>query len=487
MKTALIEEGNMNKYLAIDFGASSGRHIIGTKENGKIVLKEVHRFDNGPKKKNGHLCWDTEYLFNEIKKGLKKCGEAGEKPDFLGIDTWGVDFVLLDKDGQVLGDPVSYRDSRTKGMDEEVYKIIPEEKLYERTGIQYAIFNTIYQLMAIKKNDPEIMEKAETCLMLPDYFQYLLTGVAMSEYTEATTSNLVDPKTCQWDYELIEKLGFKKSLFKELVMPGTVVGPLKKELKEELGFDCTVIKAASHDTASAVMSVPTTDEKDNLYISSGTWSLMGVENREAICTPESHAANLTNEGGYEYRYRFLKNIMGLWIIQQVRHETGDKYNWDELSKMAYSKLDFPSRINVDDNCFLAPENMTEEIKAFCGRTGQKVPEGLDEVASVVYQSLADAYGRTITEIEDIVGRNFSAIHIVGGGSMNPFLNSLTARRTGRRVVAGPGEATAIGNIVAQMIKGGDFKDLNEARKCIYDSFGVKEYPADGEIIAGGKL
>ncbi len=477
----------MNRYLAIDFGASSGRHIIGTKENGKIVLKEIHRFDNGPKKRNGHLCWDLPYLFGEIKAGLKKCAEAGEKPDFLGIDTWGVDFVLLDKDGNLLGDTVSYRDSRTKGMDEEVYKIIPEKELYARTGIQKAIFNTIYQLMAIKKNEPEIMEKAETLLMLPDYFQYLLTGVAMSEYTEASTSNLVDPKTFQWDYELIEKLGFKKSIFKELKMPGTVVGSLKKEIQEEVGFDCTVIKAASHDTASAVMSVPTTDEKDNLYISSGTWSLMGVENREAICTPESQKANLTNEGGYDHRYRFLKNIMGLWMIQQVRHETGDRYSWDELSKMAYSKLDFPSRVNVDDDCFLAPENMTDEIRAYCEKTGQKVPDGIDEVASVVYQSLVDAYGRTIHEIEEIVGRNFKSIHIVGGGSMNPFINSLTARKTDRTVIAGPGEATGIGNIVAQMIHAGDFSDLMEARSCIYESFGVQEYPSDGEIIARGKL
>ncbi len=475
------------KYLAIDFGASSGRHIIGTKEEGKIVLKEMHRFDNGPKKKNGHLCWDLDYLFNEIKKGLKKCAENGEKPDFLGIDTWGVDFVLLDKDGNLLGDTVSYRDSRTKGMDEEVYKIIPEKELYARTGIQKAIFNTIYQLMAIKKQDPEIMEKADTLLMLPDYFQYLLTGVKMSEYTDASTSNLVDPKTFQWDYELIEKLGFKKSIFKELVMPGTVVGSLKKEIQDEVGFDCKVIKAASHDTASAVMSVPSTDEKDNLYISSGTWSLMGVENKEAICTPESQKANLTNEGGYDHRYRFLKNIMGLWMIQQVRHETNDAYSWDELSKMAYSKLDFPSRVNVDDDCFLAPENMTEEIKAYCERTGQKVPGSLDEVASVVYQSLVDAYGRTIHEIEEIVGRNFKNIHIVGGGSMNPFINSLTARKTERNVVAGPGEATAIGNITAQMIYAGEFKDLMDARKCIYDSFGVQEYPAGGQIIARGKL
>ena len=477
----------MNKYLAIDFGASSGRHIIGKLDNGKITLEEIHRFDNGPKKKNGHLCWDVDYLFGEIVKGLKKCKETGNIPDYLAIDTWGVDFVLLDKEGKLLGDTVSYRDSRTKGMDEEVYKIIPEKELYAKTGIQYAIFNTIYQLMAIKKTQPELLEKAETLLMLPDYFQYLLTGVPMSEYTEASTSNLVSPTTHQWDYEIIEKLGFKKSIFQELKMPGTIVGHLSKEIQEEVGFDCVVVKAASHDTASAVMSVPILKEDDNLYISSGTWSLMGVENMEAICTPESQKANFTNEGGYDYRFRYLKNIMGLWMIQSVRHETNDAYSWDELSKMAYANLDFPSRVNVDDNCFLAPENMTEEIRDYCRRTGQQVPEKLEQVASVVYQSLVDAYARTIDELEDLSGRSFRDIHIVGGGSMNPFINSLTARKTGKTVVAGPGEATGIGNIVAQMIQAGDFKSLQEARKCIFESFGVQKYEPDGEIIARGKL
>lgn len=475
------------KYLAIDFGASSGRHIIGSLENGKMVLKEMHRFDNGPKKVDGHLCWDLDYLFGEIITGLKKCKEAGEIPDYLGIDTWGVDYVLLDDDGKILGSTYAYRDSRTKGMDDEVYKIIPEKELYARTGIQKASFNTIYQLMAVKMQEPENMEKAKYYQNLPDFFEYRLTGVAMNEYTEATTTQLVSPTTFDWDYELIEKLGYKKELFQKLQKPGTVRGHFTKAIQDEVGFDCEVILAPSHDTASAVLSVPIREDLDNLYISSGTWSLMGIENKEAICTPKSQEYNFTNEGGYDYRFRYLRNIMGLWMIQQVRHETGDAYSWDQLAKEAYKEIDFPSRVDVDDECFLAPENMTEEIKDYCRRTDQKVPEGIGQVASVVYQSLVDDYVKTTEQLEEMAGRKFNSIHIVGGGSMNPFINSLVAKKSGRTVVAGPGEATAIGNIACQMIRSGDFKDLADARNHIYDSFGVREYKPEDDIIAAGKL
>ncbi|MCR4907384.1 MAG: rhamnulokinase [Lachnospiraceae bacterium] len=476
-----------NKYLAIDFGASSGRLIISSVVNGKIVLKEMHRFDNGPKKVNGHLCWDIDALFNEVKTGLKKCGEAGEIPDYLGVDTWGVDYVLLDKEGKILGPTYSYRDHRTKGMDEEVYKIIPEKELYARTGIQKAIFNTVYQLMAVKLQEPENMEKAETFLHLPDYFEYLLTGIAKNEYTEATTGNLVNPKTHDWDYELIEMLGFNKAMFKPLQKPGTVLGHFKQELIDEVGFDCEVVMVGSHDTASAVLSVPILEDLDNLYISSGTWSLMGIENKEAILTPESQRFNLTNEGGYDYRFRYLKNIMGLWMIQQVRHETGDAYTWDQLAKEACRNLDFPSRVNVDDDCFLAPDNMTKAIQDYCRDRAMQVPESIGEIASVVYQSLVEDYSRTVDVLEEMAGRRFNTIHIVGGGSMNPFINGLTARRTGRTVVAGPGEATAIGNVAAQMIYAGEFEGLKEVRKCIYESFGVREYKPEDELIAAGKL
>ncbi|MDD3402609.1 MAG: rhamnulokinase [Hespellia sp.] len=463
-------------YLAVDIGASSGRHILGSVENGRIVLEEIYRFENGMDKADGHLCWDTERLFREIKAGIAKCKEIGKIPESMGIDTWAVDYVLLDQNDQVLGHSYGYRDSRTKGMDEEVYKIIPLAELYGRAGIQKQIFNTIYQLMAVKMQEPENMQKAKTLLMLPDYFQFLLTGNKVSEYTNATSGQLVDPKTNDWDYELIERLGFKKEMFVPLSTPGTIVGSFTKEIEAEVGFSCNVVLPATHDTASAVMSVPTLCD-ECLYISSGTWSLMGIENKEVIATKESMAANFTNEGGYDYRFRFLKNIMGLWMIQSVRHELDDAYSFAQLCELAEEVKTFPSRVDVNDDCFLAPANMTEEIKDYCRRTKQQVPETIGEIATVIYQSLAESYAETVKEIEQISGKKFEAIHIVGGGSNAAYLNELTAEKSGLTVYAGPGEATAIGNLTAQMIKAGEFHNLQEARICIFESFGVKKYEA----------
>jgi len=463
-----------NYYLAVDIGASSGRHMLGSVEDGKIRLEEIHRFENGMVKKDGHLCWDTEHLFAEIMAGIKKCREIGKIPVSVGIDTWAVDYVLLDKDDQVLGNTYGYRDSRTKGMDEEVYKIIPLEKLYERTGIQKQIFNTIYQLMAVKQQEPELMEQAEDFIMLPDYFHFLLTGNKVNDYTNATSGQLVSPETKDWDYDLIESLGYKKSMFKPLSMPGTTVGTFSKEIEEEVGFSCEVVLPATHDTASAVMAVPTL-RHECLYISSGTWSLMGIESEKAICTKESMEKNFTNEGGYEYRFRFLKNIMGLWMIQSVRHELDDAYSFAQLCDMAVEEQDFPSRVDVNADCFLAPENMTEAIRSYCRNTDQKVPETTGQIATVIYQSLAESYAETVAEIEQITGQEFGAIHIVGGGSNADYLNRLTARKSGKTVYAGPGEATAIGNLAAQMIKSGEFAGLMEVRKCIYDSFGIETY------------
>lgn len=461
-------------YLAIDIGASSGRHILGSLVDGKIQLEEIYRFENGMEKKDGHLCWNVPHLFGEIKEGLKACKAAGKIPVSMGIDTWGVDYVLLDKDDQVIGNTYGYRDSRTKGMDEEVYKLIPEKELYARTGIQKQIFNTIYQLMAVKMQEPENMEAAETLLMIPDYFHFLLTGNKVSEYTEATTGQLVDPVTKQWDYELIERLGFKRSIFLPLQMPGTVVGRFSEEVEAEVGFSCEVILPATHDTGSAVISVPALTD-DCMYISSGTWSLMGIENMEAICTPESMERNFTNEGGYDYRFRYLKNIMGLWMIQSVRNELNKAYSFAQLCEMAEEEVNFASRVDVNDDVFLAPENMTQAIKDYCRNAGCEVPETVGQIATVIYQSLAECYAETVKEIEAITGRYFPAINIVGGGSNAAYLNQLTADKSGRVVYAGPGEATAIGNLAVQMIKDGKFAGLAEVRKCIYDSFGVEKY------------
>ena len=463
-------------YLAVDIGASSGRLILGHLENGKMELEEVHRFENGMVKKDGELCWEFDRLFQEIKNGLKKCKEIGKIPVSMGVDTWGVDFVLMDKDDKVLGNTVGYRDHRNEGMDEEVYKTISLEDLYARTGIQKAIFNTVYQLMAVKTKHPEYLEQAETMLHVPDYFHYLLTGKKTCEYTEATTGQLVNAETKDWDYELIDKLGYPRKMFQKLIMPGTSVGHFTEEVKAEVWFDVEVVAPATHDTGSAVLAVPANDD-DFIYISSGTWSLMGIEREKADCSKKSCEMNFTNEGGYAGRFRYLKNIMGLWMIQSVRHEYDDKYGFAEICQMAEEAKDFPSRVDANDECFLSPESMIEEVKDYCRRTGQKVPETLGEIATVIYTSLAECYAKTAKELEEMTGRTFSRIHVVGGGSNAGYLNELTARATGKEVHAGPGEATAIGNITAQMLKAEEFKSIEEARTTIHESFGIKVYQA----------
>ena len=460
-------------YLAVDIGASSGRHMLASMKDGKMQLEEVYRFPNGMDNKNGTLCWDVDRLITEIKNGLKKCKEIGKIPVSMGIDTWGVDYVLLDKDDNVLGDTVGYRDSRTEGMDEKVYEVIPQDDLYARTGIQKQIFNTIYQLMAVKQSHPEYLEQAETILMIPDYFNFLLTGVKMNEYTEATTGQLISPKTNDWDYEMIDMLGYNSKMFRPVSMPGTVVGDFTEEVQKEVGFNCTVVLPATHDTGSAVLAVPTNDD-DAVYISSGTWSLMGIERKEADCSMESMKANFTNEGGYDHRFRYLKNIMGLWMIQSVKKEFTEDLSFAEICEMA-SKETIPSIVDCNDDCFLAPESMIEAVQKFCRDTDQPVPETVGEISSVIYNSLAKCYGDTVEEIEAITGKKYSTIYVVGGGSNAGYLNELTAKYTGRKVSAGPSEATAIGNIIVQMLHDGVFESLPEARTCVKESFDVKMY------------
>ena len=460
-------------YLAVDIGASSGRHMLASMKDGKMQLEEVYRFPNGMDNKNGTLCWDVERLITEIKNGLKKCKEIGKIPVSMGIDTWGVDYVLLDKDDNILGDTAGYRDSRTEGMDEKVYEVIPQDDLYARTGIQKQIFNTIYQLMAVKQSHPEYLEQAETILMIPDYFNFLLTGVKKNEYTEATTGQLISPKTNDWDYELIDMLGYNSRMFLPVSMPGTVVGDFTEEVQKEVGFNCTVVLPATHDTGSAVLAVPTNDD-DAVYISSGTWSLMGIERKEADCSMESMKANFTNEGGYDHRFRYLKNIMGLWMIQSVKKEFTEDLSFAEICEMA-SKETISSIVDCNDDCFLAPKSMIEAVQKFCRDTDQQVPETVGEISSVIYNSRAKCYGDTVEEIEAITGKKYSTIYVVGGGSNAGYLNELTAKYTGRKVSAGPSEATAIGNIIVQMLHDGVFASLPEARTCVKESFDVKMY------------
>ena len=460
-------------YLAVDIGASSGRHMLASMKDGKMQQEEVYRFANGMDNKNGTVCWDVDRLITENKNGLKKCKEIGKIPVSMGIDTWGVDYVLLDKDDNILGDTVGYRDSRTEGMDEKVYEVIPQDDLYARTGIQKQIFNTIYQLMSVKESHPEYLEQAETILMIPDYFNFLLTGVKMNEYTEATTGQLISPKTNDWDYELIDMLGYNSKMFRPVSMPGTVVGDFTENVQKEVGFNCTVVLPATHDTGSAVLAVPTNDD-DAVYISSGTWSLMGIERKEADCSMESMKANFTNEGGYDHRFRYLKNIMGLWMIQSVKKEFTEDLSFAEICEMA-SKETIPSIVDCNDDCFLAPESMIEAVQKFCRDTDQPVPETVGEISSVIYNSLAKCYGDTVEEIEAITGKKYSTIYVVGGGSNAGYLNELTAKYTGRKVSAGPSEATAIGDIIVQMLHDGVFASLPEARTCVKESFDVKMY------------
>ncbi len=440
-------------------------------------MEEIHRFPNRMFEKDGELCWDVEQLFREIKAGMRACADAGKIPVSMGIDTWGVDFVLLDANGERMGNAVAYRDKRTDGVDKWVYQIVPEQELYRRTGIQKQNFNTIYQLMALQRKRRKELEQAKALLMIPDYFHYLLTGIMASEYTIATTSQLINPETKQWDRELIEALGFDGKIFKEIRQPGSILGELKEEIKEEVGFNCKVVLPAEHDTASAVMAVPICKEESEasiLYISSGTWSLLGTELFTADCSEQSRIYNFTNEGGYDYRFRYLKNIMGLWMIQSVKREIGADYSFAEICTMAEGRQ-ITSVVDCDAQRFLSPENMTREIRKACEESGQQVPQDLAETAAVIYHSLVLCYAQAAQKLEELTGKQFSQIHIIGGGSNADYLNQLTAQVAGMCVLAEPTEATAIGNAIAQMIADGVWEDLAEARECVYRSFSVRRF------------
>ena len=456
-------------YLAVDIGASSGRHILGWIENGRIMLEEVYRFQNGMTERGGHLCWDHDALAQNVIEGMKKCAEIGKIPSYMGIDTWGVDFLLLDKNGDVVGDSVGYRDSRTDDIDKYVYELVPETELYARTGIQKQLYNTVYQLMALKREAPEQLEAAEHLLMMPDYLGYRLTGIMHQEYTNATTAQLVNIHTGEWDLEMIERLGYPTRLFGRLSLPGETLGRLSDDVKARVGYDITVIHPASHDTGSAVLAVPTNSE-NAIYLSSGTWSLMGIERLEADSSEESAKRNFTNEGGYDRRFRYLKNIMGLWIIQSIKKELGGKYSFAELCDMATALGDTKYRIDVNDHLFLSPKSMIVAINQACGT--EDMP--LDHMLCCVYHSLADCYAETIKELCEVSGRPLDALHIIGGGSKDDYLNRLTADRLSIPVYAGPTEATAIGNLLAQMISTGVYGSISEAREAVFNSFDVKK-------------
>ena len=479
----------MKYYLAIDIGASSGRHILGHVENGKMVLEEVFRFDNSQIRKDGHDCWDHQALARSVLQGIAKCKEIGKIPATIGIDTWAVDFILL-KDGNVpCSDMVAYRDERTKGMDEVVNAIVPLTEVYARTGIQKQPFNTIYQLTALKREHPEQLEQAEHFLMVPEYLNFVLTGKIANEYTNASSTNLLDARAKTWDFDLIDKLGLPRKIFGTLEMPGTVLGHLVPAVQETVGFDAEVILPATHDTGSAFLAVPARDDQA-VYISSGTWSLLGVENAEPITTPESQAANFTNEGGAWYRFRYLKNIMGLWMIQSIRrelngvdyvegkaktstwtlsdYEQGKKYSFNDLETAAKAASAFAGTVDANDARFLSPDSMIAEVIA----AADVKPTTVGELMQCVYKSLAKCYADAIKFLSSLTGKSYTSVNIVGGGSKDGYLNKLTAEATGLEVFAGPTEGTAIGNLIIQFIAGGEFKDLAEARASIRASFDV---------------
>lgn len=460
-------------YLAIDIGASSGRHILFWIEDGKMLMEEIYRFPNGMQEQDGELCWDCDAIVSHILTGMKRCKEINKVPISVGIDTWGCDYVLLDDQDNVIGKTVGYRDHRTDGMDDEVSKVISQEELYSRTGIQKGLYNTIYQLMAVKKKHPEYLEQAKTFLMIPDYLHWKLCGVKANEYTEASTSQLLDPYSRQWDTSLIERLGYPPDMFQEIVCPGMTLGKLTKQVRETVGYDCEVVLPATHDTASAIIAI-TNDDPDTVFISSGTWSLMGVQLDRPDCSALSRDLNFTNEGGYK-GICYLKNIMGLWMIQSVRKELceqGIDLSYTELCKRAENEK-ISAIIPCDDARFLSPKHMITEIQHACDELGYEIPETPEQLAAVVYNSLATRYGEIIHQLEKKFNKRFLSVSVVGGGSNATYLNQLTAKHTGCTIYAGPGEATAIGNVVVQMLRAGEFSSLTEARKCIMNSFGVK--------------
>lgn len=454
----------MTYYLAIDIGASSGRHILGYIDNGRLKLEEIHRFENYITNQNGTLVWDIEHLVSEVKKGIAKCKEIGKIPCTVAIDTWGVDYVLLDESKQEILPAVSYRDSRTNRVINKVESIISAEELYLKTGIQKQNFNTIYQLYADKLSGR--LEDAKHFLMIPAYLSYKLTGIIKNEYTNATTTGMVNADTKQWDYEIIDKLSLPKHLFGTLDTPCTVIGNFTKEMQDYAGFDSTVIFAPSHDTASAVCACPIDD--NSVYISSGTWSLIGVESLNPIVNEKSMAANFANEGGIDYRFRFLKNYMGMWLFQNVKKNLNNEFSYDDMMRLAMQSKRF-EMIDTNAPDFLAPENMINAIRSYL--KNESIP--IEVVINSVYHSLAQSYKNAIDEIEKLAGKTIDNIFIVGGGSKDTYLNELTAQYTGKKVVTGLSEATATGNLLSQIMY--DKKiSLAQARDIVKNSFDIKE-------------
>lgn len=475
------------RVLAFDFGASSGRAIIGCFDGDKITLEEVHRFSNDPVSVGGTVYWDVLRLFYEIKQGIIKAKIAGGF-DSIGIDTWGVDFGLIDSEGKLMENPVHYRDARTAGLVDEAFKTMPKEKLYGITGIQFMELNTLFQLISLKKYRPWMLERADKMLFMPDLFGYMLTGKMCAEYSIASTSQLIDLDKRTWSKEILDAFGIKESVFAPLVQPGTVLGELSKEVCEECGVDpVPVISVCGHDTQSAITSVPCEDG-DFAFLSSGTWSLFGTELDKPIVNETSMNINITNEGGFDGSTGFLKNIIGLWLIQESRRQwkrEGKEYSYADLEKLALAAEPFKCFIDPDAPEFVPHGNIPERVREFCRKTGQYVPETVGEIMRCIYESLAMKYRLTFEKLRECTERDYPVIHVIGGGTKDGLLCQMTANSCDRTVKAGPIEATVMGNVAVQLMSDGSVKNIGQARKIVADSSELKTFePKDTDKWAG---
>ena len=449
----------MTYHVAIDIGASSGRVILANRED-KLEISEIHRFKNGFTKDNGHERWNINHLIDEILLGLEKIKACGVKTCTIGIDKWAVDYVLLDENGELLAEPVAYRDARTQGMMQKVFEKISKNNVYQKTGIQFLNFNTLYQLCS---EDSDLLAKAQTILMVPDYIAYRLTGKKVGEVTNGSTTQYLNIHSRDYDKELLDVAGVDLDKFPDLIETGEIIGNLSSELYATYDLpEAKVIAVATHDTASAVVGVPATSE-NWAYLSSGTWSLIGVENQEPILSQKAFEENYTNEWGAYKTYRFLKNITGMWTVQEIARMLDYRHTFAEMAEQAYQVEPFLQYVNLNDDRFINPDNMITEIQDYCRESGQIVPETVGELVMCVYSNLALAYAHEWTILENLIGHKLDVLHVVGGGSNVKLLNQLTADVIGKPVIAGPGEATAFGNIMVQMITSGELQDLKEAR------------------------
>ena len=475
------------KFLAYDLGAESGRAVVGALQDGKIALSEAHRFRNGGVRAGRAFHWDVLRLFDEMKAGLRRaCAEHGGEIASVGIDTWGTDFGLVGPNDVLLANPFHYRDSRNDGMLEAVEKIVPREDIYNRTGIQFMQVNTLYQLYSISTNDRWMLDNASGMLMMPDLFNFWFTGEKVCEFTNATTTQFYDPRSGSWALDILERLGISTRLLRPVIPAGTALGGLSKQIADELQVQpIQFVAPATHDTASAVAAVPATCP-DYLYISSGTWSLVGFESDRPVITPRAFELNVTNEGGVADTFRVLKNVMGLWLIQECRRtwaENGKDYTYAQLTEMASRSEPFRSLIDPDAQDFLSPGDMPSRVREFCRQTRQSVPDDDAAVVRAILESLALRYRAVMDDLAALRGRAFDVIHIVGGGSRNSALCQLAANCTGKPVVAGPAEATAIGNLLVQAMALGHVASLGELREIVRVSFPPITYEpqCDGRI------